>query len=155
MNSIVAIGNQDKFAHIYPDEQTLLADGDIGRGVGESPFALEFFNTEGQRLAGVYDENWQLVRLMPTGDGPGQEVLEERLGKVIDNLRAFIDGHPEVMALYGFTVEEAIELVDSSVGSRGVRAPNLQVLAAHGAPFTAGLFGEDHDGSFIHDWIHH
>jgi hypothetical protein len=155
MPSIVAIGSGGRFAHVYPDEQALVADRDIGGGVGESPVPLEFFDTDGHRLAGVYGGTWQLVRLEPTGDEPDWPAVEARLGKVIDNLRGFIQTHQDVMALYGMTVAEALELVDSAVGAAGVRSPGLQVFAAHGSPFSAGMFGEDHNGSFIHDWLHH
>lgn len=107
---ILAIGSQNTFLHVYDDERELLADDDIGAGVGESRFPLEFFNSDGYRLAGVYDERWHLLRLMPTMEPARPDMVQYRVWQVTAHLRTFITSHPDEVALYGMTEEEALEL---------------------------------------------
>lgn len=107
---IIAIGTRDDFLHVYADDQDLLSDHDIGAGEGELTGPIEFFDSDGHRLTGVYDQRWHLLRLVPTTEPPDRENLERRVRNFVDHMRAQIDQHPEEAALYGMTRENALGL---------------------------------------------
>lgn len=108
---ILAIGSHNTFLHVYDNERELLADDDIGSGVGETRFPLEFFNSDGYRLAGVYDGHWRLLQLMPTTDKAQPKTILQRVQQVVRHLRRSVTSHPEEVALYGLTEAEALELL--------------------------------------------
>lgn len=108
---IITIGARDDFLHVYHDDRDLLQDDDIGAGVGESRLPVEFFDSEGYRLAGVYDGQWHLLRLMRTTGECELKTIQRRVQNVIDHIRSYIEAHPDVVALYGMTVQEALELI--------------------------------------------
>lgn len=153
---ILAIGSQNTFLHVYDDESELLADDDIGAGVGESRFPLEFFDGEGQRLAGVYDGQWRLLRLMPTADEADPDALQRRVQQVTEHLRASIEAHPEDVALFGMTVQKALEFFPPPDESEDLKTSLLAFSSAgahssHAAP--AGLVEND-SGSMRHNAAH-
>src|SRR5688572_6460002 len=86
----LTLGARNDFLHTYPDVDTMLAEHDIGAGVQEKPAALEFFDSHGQRYAGVYDPQWRLLDLVPSADPPDLEQLRRRVEAVRAHLRSFI-----------------------------------------------------------------
>lgn len=108
---ILAIGNRDDFLHVYRNDQELISDDDIGAGMGEISGPIEFFNSHGYRLAGIYDRRWHLLRLVPTADPPQPGKVQQRVCNVVEHLRSYIRRHPDEAALYGLTVQEALDLV--------------------------------------------
>jgi hypothetical protein len=129
---ILAIGSQNTFLHIYDDERKLLADDDIGAGVGESRFPLEFFDSDGYRLAGVYDGRWNLLRLLPTADQPCPGSVLRRVRQVTEHLRRFIKSAPAEVMLFGLTEEEALELFPLPVESLDLKTVLLSFTAEDG-----------------------
>ncbi len=152
---IVAIGSQDNFAHVYPSEQAMLAEDDIGGGVGESRFPLEFFDGEGRRLVGVYDRHWRLTRLLPTTQRGDDTQLLRRLRRVVENKKEMFRRRPDVVALYGLTPDEAIELLEESSGRLDTISSALEAFAAAPGP-RAGTRGRENDpGGWLHRLLHH
>jgi hypothetical protein len=154
---VLAIGAENNFVHVYKDEAALLRDGDIGAGVGESRFPLEFFDSDGQRLAGVYDGEWRLTRLVPTDDDPRPRRLAERVAGVLAYLRTYVEEHPDVMRLYGLTQEEALALFAGPSRGQDLRsllAP-LLVVDLEDDHFPVGALGDDDDRGIMHNIFHH
>jgi hypothetical protein len=152
---VLAVGAQNDFAHIYPNQAALLADHDNGAGVGERPIALEFFDGDGRRLAGVYDRAWQLLRLVPTADPPNRELVHQRVQRVLEYMRSFIQARPDVISLYGLTQDEALAAFASS---RTVRDDPQSVFGAGGSEddvFAVGALGDDDDRGIWHNLTHH
>jgi hypothetical protein len=152
---VLAVGAQNDFAHIYPNQAALLADHDNGAGIGEHPLALEFFDGDGRRLAGVYDGRWHLLRLVPTADPPDLALVHRRVQGVLEYMRSFITAHPDVIRLYGLTQEEALAAFASS---RMVRDDAQGPFAAGGAEddvFAVGTLGDDDDRGIWHNLTHH
>jgi hypothetical protein len=154
---MLVIGARNDFLHTYADVATLLAERDIGAGVGEMPLALEFFDSRGQRYAGRYDAQWRLVDLVPTGEPPDLDGLLRRVEAVRDHMRSFIRQRRDVVELYGMTQDEALAVFESPAESR-VLAGAVRPFAPGGADddlFPAGAFGDEDDQGIWHNLIHH
>lgn len=108
---ILVIGSQNTFLHVYKDDRELLSDDNIGAGEGERRFPLEFFDSDGLRLAGEYDSQWRLLRLVPTADPPHLDAVKRRAQKVVDHMRSYAKNHADKAALFGMTVDELLELL--------------------------------------------
>jgi hypothetical protein len=152
---VLAVGAQNDFAHIYPNQAALLADHDNGAGVGERPLALEFFDGDGRRLAGVYDGAWQLLRLVPTADPPDRELVLKRLQGVLESMRSFIRARPDVLSLYGLTQEEALAAFASSGTVLDGRESPFGAGGAEDDVFAVGVLGDDDDRGIWHNLTHH
>lgn len=154
---ILAIGSRDDFLHVYRDDQELLSDDDIGAGVGELSGPLEFFNSHGYRLTGVYDRRWHLLRLVPTAEPKQPGAVQQRVRNVIDHLRSYIGRHPEEAALYGMTVDEALALIPHVSESMDLET-SLRVFSGttdHSQLMVAGRGDGDSQGdwhNFRHRW---
>ena len=107
---ILAVGVRDDFLHVYHNEQDLLADHTIGTGAGEKTGALEFFDSDGYRLAGEYDHQWHLLRLTRTAEAPNLTLVRQRVQNAFDHIRSYIMSHPETVESYKMTVDEALAL---------------------------------------------
>lgn len=153
---ILAIGSQNTFLHVYNDERELLADDDIGAGVGESRFPIEFFDSDGYRLAGVYDGHWHLVRLMPTAEEAHPDAVLRRVWQVTEHLRAFIKAHPEEVELFGMTVQEALEFFPAPEESQDLKTALLVFSSgeAHRSHAALSGLGEHDAGSMRHNAAH-
>jgi hypothetical protein len=153
---IVAIGSQNNFIHVYPDERALLADHDIGAGVGESHLPLEFFDGEGRRLAGVYDGRWHLLRLVPTAESADLDGVRQRVESVLAYLRSFVEQHPDIVRLYGLTQEEALGLFATPRKGKTL-LDSLLPFSAGGTEdgFFGGVAGDEDDQGIIHNITHH
>lgn len=153
---ILAIGSQNTFLHVYDDERELLADDDIGAGVGESRFPLEFFDSEGRRLAGVYDGQWRLIRLMPTAEESDPDALQRRVQQVTEHLRASIKDHPEDVELFGMTVQQALEFFPPPDESEDLATSLLAFSSgeAHRSHSAFAGLGEYDSGSMRHNAAH-
>jgi hypothetical protein len=153
---VLAIGGENNFLHVYKDEAALLRDGDIGTGVGESRFPLEFFDSDGHRLAGLYDGEWRLMRLVPTAEADPCR-LAERVTEVLVYMRTYIEEHPDVMRLYGLTQQEALALFAEPGPDQDLRtllAP-LLALDLEDDHFPAGALGDEDDRGIMHNIFHH
>lgn len=105
---ILAIGSRDEFLHVFQNDQELLAVNTIGTDPGEYSSPIEFFDSDGHRLAGVYDRQWQLRRLSPTTGKSDLPVLLRRVRNAVDNLQSLVENNPEDSALFGTAVKEGL-----------------------------------------------
>jgi len=153
---IVAIGSQNTFLHVYKDEHELLQDDDIGAGAGESRFPLEFFDSDGHRLAGVYDGRWHMLRLMRTADPHRPEVLQRRVQQVVEHLRTSIKAHPEDVKLFGMTVQEVLDFFPLPDESQDLRTSLLAFSSDEPHHSRSALHGfvENDSGSMRHIATH-
>lgn len=108
---ILAIGSRDDFLHVYQDDQELLADHGIGAGVGENSGPLEFFDSDGHRLAGVYDQAWKVQRLTPTTEAPNPDLVRQRVQNSLDRVQRYIENNPQKAVLLNTTVAASLERV--------------------------------------------
>ncbi|MGH3925216.1 MAG: hypothetical protein ACRDTT_20540 [Pseudonocardiaceae bacterium] len=135
---ILAIGSKDDFLHVYRNDKELLADNTIGAGPGELSGPIEFFDTDGHRLTGVYDRQWRLLQLTPTTSRPNLPALLRRVGKAINHLRSFIEDHPEESAEFGTEVANALQQLPRLRTSADLRR-YLQTFVAHPAGAETGV----------------
>jgi hypothetical protein len=110
-SEILAIANDNTFAHAYASVADLLQDDDIGAGPGERSGPLEFFDSTGHRLAPVFDTGWRLRDLTPTADRADAPAVQQRLAECVAHLGTFLARHPEEAAAHGLGVDEAIALL--------------------------------------------
>lgn len=154
---ILAIGSGDDFLHAYQDVQELLADHDIGAGPDELSGPLEFFDSDGYRLTGAYDQQWQLLGLTRTMESPNPDAVQQRVQNVIDHMRSAIEHHPEEAALYGMTVDEVRELFPRLSGptdlETAVRAFTDDANHGH-VMVAAGAHLDERPGNRKHNWAH-
>jgi len=94
-------------AHLYPDVTTMLAHG-TGMSSGTPTTTLEFFDSQGSRLAPVLDHKGQLVGLRDSGDGPDPEAVIDRLQAVVRDLEQTIREEPSKIESLKVTPEEAL-----------------------------------------------
>lgn len=92
---ILVIGSRDEFLHVYQDGKELLAVNTIGTDPGEHPSPIEFFDSDGYRLAGIYNRQWQLVKLIPATGKPDLPVLLQRVRNALNNLQALIESNSD------------------------------------------------------------
>ena len=153
---ILAIGKGDRFFHAYRDDQALLRDGDIGAGVGEHPIPLEFFDSAGHRLAGVYDARWRLERLVRTTDKPDARHVWKRLQNVIGYMRSYARSHPEKAALFGLSVDELLDLLPplSPHVDFDAAFPEFAGDQVEGELERNAFADEDWTSSASHNWKH-
>ncbi|MGH4024485.1 MAG: hypothetical protein ACRDRV_07850 [Pseudonocardiaceae bacterium] len=104
---ILIIGVRDDFSHVYGNEQELLADGGFCAEAGGRFGALEFFDSEGYRLAGTYDENWRLLGLTRTAECDDERVLQ-RVQDSLKQLRCYIESHSQEFTSLSMTMEDAL-----------------------------------------------
>ena len=154
---LLTIGLRNDFMHVYPDVTALLADHNIGAGVGERPIALEFFDSLGYRYVGRYDAQWHLLGLVPSSDPPDHERVRERAEAVRTYLRSFFENRPDVLALYGLTVEDTRAVFAAPGSPRSLKEAVLPFAAGGGEDelFPAGVFGDDDDQGIWHNLTHH
>jgi hypothetical protein len=153
---LLAIGARNDFLHVYPDAAALLADNDIGAGVGEHPIPLEFFDSSGHRHVGRYDSQWHLLGLVPSSDPPDPERVLERVEAVRSYLRSFFESRPDVLALYGLTRDDMLAVFAAPESPRDLKAAVLPFAAGSDNDlFPAGLFGDDDDQGIWHNLTHH
>jgi len=153
---MLAVGARDDFVHVYPDATALLADHDIGAGVGERPIGLEFFDSLGYRYAGRYDTQWRLLGLVPSSDPPNPQRVLERVEAIRTYLRLFFDNRPDVLALYGLTRDDTRAVFAAPKSPRSLKEAVLPFTAGGGDElFPAGVFGDDDDQGIWHNLTHH
>src|SRR5256714_4928136 len=89
-----AIAGDDSWAHPFPDVSHLLDHGNAAPTQGP-PRGIEFFDTDGYRLAPVFDATWRLDGLARTTDPPGARAVRLRLRAVVAHGRYAIATHPD------------------------------------------------------------
>jgi len=156
---ILAIGSRNTFLHVYKDDRELLADKNIGAGEEEHRFPLEFFDSEGHRLAGEYDGQWSLLRLVPTADPPDLDVLKGRVQQVFDHMRSYAKEHPEKVALLGLTVDELIDTLPRLDEHLDFRMSLLACMDSEdGVPSREAVHSHDEQDDWTsspsHNWAH-
>ena len=137
---ILAIGSDDDFLHVYENVQELLSDDTIGTGPEELSGPIEFFDSDGYRLAGEYDRQWHLLNLKRTTEQANPAAVAQRVRNVIDHMRWCLERHPEEAQLYG-SVNEVLELFPSLSASTDL-ATCIQAFtggAGHGDLMVAAL----------------
>jgi len=153
---VLAIGSRNNFLHVYQDDQTLIADHEIGAGTGESRFPLEFFDSDGRQLAGEYDAQWRLLRLVPTAEPHNLNAVQHRVQKVIDHMRSYAVSHPDKVALLSMTADELLKSLPDLNRQANFKASLLEFM--HGGGITdvgPEEFGIDHwTSSPAHNWAH-
>lgn len=151
---ILAIGTRDDFLHIYHNDQELIADNDIGAGPGELSGPIEFFDSDGYRLAGIYDRRWHLLRLTPTTEPPNPAAVARRVRNVVDHLRSYLSRHPEEAALYGMTVDEVLECFPRLCDSAELEDSLLALAAHHSGRAVGAAHLVDDDQPGWHNAMH-
>ena len=104
---ILVIGVRDDFSHVYGNERDLLADGEFCAEAAERFGALEFFDSEGYRLAGTYDKNWRLLGLTRCSECDDKRILQ-RVQNSLKQLRCYIESHSEEFTELSMTIEDAL-----------------------------------------------
>lgn len=141
---ILAIGSQDDFLHVYQNDEELLADDSIGVELGKFSDALEFFDSEGHRLAGVYNRQWQLLRLTPTTSEPDLSALLQRVQNTINHLvRSFSKDNPEASAEFDPAVKEGLAQLPHLRTPEELREFLQNFFARHVTPVRIGLGGPE------------
>ena len=145
---ILAIGTENDFLHVYYDDQKLLQDHKIGAGAGEIAPPLEFFDSEGYRLAGKYDRQWQLLGLTRTDEPPNLALVRWRVQKTFEYLRSYIERNQDKVDLQDLTLEDALECIPNLAQSSDFDK-FLRALAHR-----EGEIGTKHSGDPVHNWWH-
>lgn len=145
---ILAIGSRDDFLHVYHNDKELLSDNTIGAGPGELSGPIEFFDSDGRRLTGVYDRQWHLLQLTPTTSRPNLPALLRRVGNVINHLRSFIEDRPEASAEFGAEVQEALQQLPRLHTSTDLRR-YLDAFVAHSTSGDTSISALSDDGPDI------
>jgi hypothetical protein len=143
---ILAIAVYDDFLHVYDNEGDLLADDTLCARAGEKFGALEFFDSEGYRLAGKYDGQWRLLRLTRTADSSNSPLVLQRVQSAVDHLRWYIKSHPDEFESDDMTVDDALKLCPDLGGSSDL-VTSLRTLAKQFGPVRPR---GDYWGSFCH-----
>jgi len=105
---ILVIGIRDEFLHVFQNDEELLTVNTIGTDAGEKPSPIEFFDSDGRRLAGIYNREWKLQQLIPTTGKPDLLALLLRVRNALGNLRSLIESNPEDSALFGTATKDAL-----------------------------------------------
>lgn len=144
---VLAIGVRDDFLHVYQDGRALLDDNRTCAGGRNKHGALEFFDSDGYRLAGEYDQQGSLLGLTRTADSPDPELVRLRMQSSLDHLRWYIKGNPEKFEADQMTVDEALAFCPDLEGSSDL-ATSMRTLATHfGWDGRIGI-RDDHASSF-------
>lgn len=154
---ILAIGTRDNFLHVYKNDRELLADNDIGAGPDELSGPLEFFDSDGYRLTGVYDRQWRLLRLTRTTEPRNPDAVQRRVQNVIDHMRSYIERHSEEATLYGMTVDQALELFPPLSGTTDLETSLKDFWGddGHGPVLVAARGeGDERPNNRKHNWAH-
>lgn len=113
---ILVIGVRDDFSHVYDNEQELLADGEFCADATVRFSALEFFDSDGYRLAGRYDRQWGLLGLERTGECDEKKV-QQRIQSSLKQLRCYIESHSEEFVELSMTMDDALGCIPDIDGS--------------------------------------
>lgn len=151
---IVAIGSNDDFIHAYEDEQALLQDHTIGAGKGELSGPLEFFDTAGHRLTGVYDRKWRLLCLKPTADRPDPDLLRQRVQNAFEHLRLQIKNLPDTTAVLSLKAGQALSLIPDLSGPEDLEETLRYMFAAHWRPNESELTPAHMTSNPVHNFSH-
>ena len=127
---ILVIGIHNDFLHVYPSVAELLADCRLCAAAAEKYGALEFFDSEGFRLAGRYDGTWRLRSLTRTAEDADAAQVLQRMHKSLDNLRRYIKDHSDEFKPSTMTVDEALNLCQTLNGSPDLVSA-MRDLAGH------------------------
>lgn len=162
---ILTIGSQDDFRtvcqnddflHVYQNTKELLADNAVGPGPGQFSGPIEFFDSDGHRFAGVYDQQRNLLALTPTADPPNFPALLQWVRNAFDRVRSFIEDNPEEAAGFDTEVMEALAQLPHLSNSAELRK-FLQVFVAvpvDAVPVAGPDGGLLNPGSSGHNAIH-
>ncbi|MGH3912130.1 MAG: hypothetical protein ACRDTC_01760 [Pseudonocardiaceae bacterium] len=102
---ILAIGSRGDFLRTYQDDKELIANV----GPGELSGPIEFFNSDGHRLAGVYDDKWHLLALTPTSGQPDFPALLQQVRHIVDHvLQSFTKDNPEESKEFEAEIKEIL-----------------------------------------------
>lgn len=102
---ILLIASDNTFAHTYADLAELLAEPAEGDKLGG---AVEFFDSTGRRLAPVFDPQWLLTDLRPSGDPVDPATVQQRLQAVRDHVEWFLTTYPDFAQRSRMSVDEAV-----------------------------------------------
>lgn len=147
---ILVIGIHDDFSHVYDNEKDLLADGEFCAEAGGRFGALEFFDSEGYRLAGTYDGQWHLLGMTRTAECDDKMVLQ-RIQDSLKQLRRYIESHSEE---FDTNVDEALGRVPDLNGSSDL-AMSMRTLTEYFGQSDPGI--DDDAGmmvprGFVRSW---
>ena len=143
----IVIASDNSFAHAYPSVADMLSEKDIG---AKAQGGLDFFDHAGRRLAPVFSPTWELERLAQTLDEPDPELVQGRLQAVVQHVADYIRRHPEVVAEFGMSAQQAIDALPQLGGD---------TLAADAAQFPgsqapSGEVGLMTSGNWFHNSLH-
>ncbi|MDG4786126.1 hypothetical protein O7626_09335 [Micromonospora sp. WMMD1102] len=103
--ALVAVADDDTFAHAYPDVPTLLCDPVV---TGAHRDELEFFDAEGRRLNPVTGPTGELTGLRAGAGEPDPDALRHRLARVVRHVETHLRARPELVERFGIAPEAAI-----------------------------------------------
>ncbi|WP_329108797.1 hypothetical protein OG792_09175 [Micromonospora sp. NBC_01699] len=136
---ILLIAADNTFAHLYGDIAAVLAEPEQGDRFGG---AVEFFHTDGQRLAPFFGTDWRMADLQPSAEPADPDELCRRLEAVFDHLERYLKDHPELTDRFRTTAEKLLADVPRSGGT-------LQE-AIHALPWHM----HGNSGNFLHNAMH-
>lgn len=111
---ILLIAADNAFAHLYPNLGALLAEATEGDEFGG---AIEFFHTDGRRLAPYFGHEWRLADLHPSAEPADPEELRRRLDAVFEHLERYLKDHPEFADRFRTTIEKLLAEVPAPGGT--------------------------------------
>jgi hypothetical protein len=152
---ILAFDAENTFVHVSESDRELLDHPEIGAG-GASVSSLEFFDTDGRRLAGVY-KAWELVGLVPTADPPDTAAVRRRVDAVFAHLRSAVLGHPEVLTRFSLTAPTVLAQFRTADSPDLRTALGWMLEGADLRPAAGGDTGSapEHNGSTWHNLTAH
>ncbi|MGH3941674.1 MAG: hypothetical protein ACRDTG_24200 [Pseudonocardiaceae bacterium] len=151
---ILVVGSRDDFLHAYRNDQELLADQPFGAGPGQLSDRIEYFDGDGRRFIGVYDQQGRLLQLRPSTDPPDLPALLQRVRNATNHLRSLIEGTPEG-AEYVQSMQQAIRQLPNLNTSADLHR-FLLVFVSHSkeGPPLFGPLGIDDDQPGLHNAWH-
>jgi hypothetical protein len=117
---VVAHSSSGTRVHIYPDVPALLAAGPFTLGGVKSQ--LEFFDSQGYRLAPVFDKQWQLGDLQVTADSPDPTQVLKQLRAAVSDVKHFAHRlTAQLPAMDTDDLAEAVTRVQPLFGHSGIQ----------------------------------
>ncbi|MEV4628100.1 hypothetical protein AB0J90_17635 [Micromonospora sp. NPDC049523] len=137
---ILLLAADNTFAHLYGDLGAVLAEPELGDRFGG---AVEFFHTDGQRLAPYFGPDWRMADLQPSAEPADPDELQRRLQAVFEHLERYLKDHPELTDRYRTTVEQLVDEMPAPSG--GTLQDAIDALPWH-------MHGNT--GNFLHNAMH-
>ncbi|MGW4461927.1 hypothetical protein [Micromonospora sp. NPDC004704] len=137
---ILLLAADNTFAHLYADLAAVLAEPEQGDRFGG---AVEFFHTDGRRLAPYFGVDWRLADLQPSAEPADPDELQRRLQAVFEHVERYLKDHPEFTDRFRISVEQLVDEMPAPTG--GTLQDAIEALPWH-------MHGNK--GNFLHNAMH-